>query len=1183
MHAGNDMIEQEHFVNGARTKKEEDPRRKRLINQSDKTATEHHDQDGITSGATQQPIRDAKRKQGPLEEAAAVLHAMGDGDSYLDGFNLLGVIANPRGAGGVGSNNRAHTSTTPTAATSNTSYFESLESTITSVTEQMEVFNAVLEGWSRQMMDDPQSAYATDDSVPESQLSELPRELQLSPEQQQPLQRYRDESGAAAHAFQVRMAAEQEHPSLLSCAASALEDGISADVPALFFQTDFDLTDPATFRELLLLPKQQQQQQQQHQELDTTNNNDHDPAETMTDTSGPLPSWFLLPPPDAFSSYLDHVEMALLHQVRSRSGAFLEESYRFAQLQQDLQTLLQHVVRLNDTFANHVQHDWLEPMLETVPSCDQHRAALHQLLRLVDRADAVLSCKGRVARLLSGTGATEQDNDARYAQALEQIQYGRTLFMNDTNGDDTSSSTMELRRVHALTTVADQFDQYEQLVVAHLRDELVEIFLEWNLATAGSSSSTYGYAHHHHFGGNSLSSKASQLELVQNRVREVVAALKQCRALAQARDAYSSRLQDVVRMTVRTTVAEFAADSEHGSTVSTGTTGMTLERFLDCLDMLFEQIMALLKSAASVNEFCMTESLDFSPGTKDGTSATIADSDETPQEAVTGPVGPLALVVTSAAELSTKSISELVRLRKEAHSLVTLEELKQIWDKCMLFTTQAEELGGHKASALRSTLLAQAKAFVERKHESNMSSLVAALDSERWSPCEVKAERQANITKLCTGRSLVSSAGSRETDDIAGNGTKKKSVEVEGVQYSVVWSCLLLMEMVINNIATASFFPTLASTVVAKVGELLRLFSTRTNHLVLGAGAIQSAARLKTINARHLSCVTQCLGMIIALIPHIRAALMAHLPPRQHTLLTSLDQIRKECAEHNEKILNKFVTIIGGIVEVGLAPKIQGTDFDARMRGSPPGPAGPVSCCIFFEGVSSNTRKMHEVLAALLPSDHLQDVFSRIFSFVDQKIPSLFIAASEQQVTIAGVSSPSFSFPTTNEGKKRMLLEAEVMTKNLNDLAGVYPWDFTIVSVLGKHMMYELYPVTNGNVLSDASPDARKNEDQNESDNRSESPIIESDPLPVNELTKESNGTAVDIEHIASNGTELTVTNGGASEADFDLIAKDPPMDVSGSNENDIFDGREPSASTDAQNNEYTAQIVTDDSGAEEN
>mmetsp|Transcript_1099 Transcript_1099/g.1541 ORF Transcript_1099/g.1541 Transcript_1099/m.1541 type:complete len:623 (-) Transcript_1099:2461-4329(-) len=498
---------------------------------------------------------------------------------------------------------------------------------------------------------------------------------------------------------------------------------------------------------------------------------------------------------------------------------------------------------------------------------------------------------------------------------------------------------------------------------------------------------------------------------------------------------------------------------------------MSFDRFMDCIDMLFEQLLALLKSAVGVNNFCREEGFtlkdeDGSNATTKAESAAVPSSSSASQNSAgTSGRTPTATseAVTSAAELSAKSVSEVLRLRKEAHSLVNLEEMKRLWDACLSFTLQVEKASGHKAYGLRSTLLAQAKAFVERKHESNMSALVAALDSERWSQCDVSSERQSALTRLCSGRSVLSSKR-YGLDDSKENGEQEKmsEAEVEGIRYKVVWSCLLLVEMVMTNLACASQFQALATNLVGKVAELLRLFNSRSTKLVLGAGAIQSAARLKSINAKHLSLVTQCVGMVTAILPHVRAALMAQLPSKQHTLLVDLDKIKKEYAEHSEMVLNKFVNIIGGIVEHGLAPRISSINFDSRAKANPL-PAedvtGPIPCCVFLEGVNTNIKKMHQVLNALLPNVHMQDVFSRIFAYVDQKIPAILIsAAAASSAQSDKPAKAGFSLPQTDEGKRRMILEVESMTINLNNLAGVRPWDFTAMNVLERKLDYELRP-----------------------------------------------------------------------------------------------------------------------------
>jgi vacuolar protein sorting-associated protein 54 len=600
--------------------------------------------------------------------------------------------------------------------------------------------------------------------------------------------------------------------------------------------------------------------------------------------------------------------------------------------------------------------------------------------------------------------------------------------------------------------------------------------------------------------------RTSEQERITTRVKEIMAALQQCQALTRTKETYTTRLQDVIRMTVRTTVGEFAVDNvvvKPGAvqSVSMGASAMTLPRFLDCLDLIFEQLLLLLNSASSVNDFLIAEGLrlhdsDSSGITTAGKSTTPTDtaSPSATAEVVPAPPPqlPLASVIVTALELISKSISELLRLRKDAHSLVTLSEMKAIWDSCMTFANQLDKLGGdgsnstghpQHTSALRTALLAQVKLFVERRHESNMSSLAAALDSERWVQCEVSVGRHDAVTRLCSGLSMTAiplmkrtTTSSGETD---GQISKHPELEVEGTRYKVVWSCLLLIEMILGNIATAAHFQSIATNNVSKVSELLRLFNSRTTQLVLGAGAIHSHAKLKSINAKHLSLVTQCLGVVMAIIPHVRAGLMTQLPKKQHMLLNDLDQIRKEYNDHNEKVLNKFVSIIGGIVEHSLARTIPNIDFDERAKAAlenHPNTSttnGDVSCCVFLEGVATNIRKMHQVLFTLLPPDHLIDTFSRIFAFVDTKVPALFIAAANIQPVFQQQSNssngnnspdskglrkgqPTFVFPKTNEGKRQFLIEVEAMTKILNGLDGVRPWDFAAINVIERQLEYSM-------------------------------------------------------------------------------------------------------------------------------
>lgn len=327
--------------------------------------------------------------------------------------------------------------------------------------------------------------------------------------------------------------------------------------------------------------------------------------------------------------------------------------------------------------------------------------------------------------------------------------------------------------------------------------------------------------------------------------------------------------------------------------------------------------------------------------------------------------------------------------------------MKTLWDATINFVASMERISGTAGFGLKSTLLTQAKLFVEHMHESYMASLMAAMDGERWLQADVSHERQADINRLTAGKAVMahkqhsehhcngelsqSEAAGRRTssasnDGAAGEegfgeaasapvaaGPKKKKEPSEAVvgdgRYKVVWSCVLLISMLMDYLNVAANFPTLTMDVMQRVVDLLRLFNARTTQLVLGAGAIHAAARLRSITAKHLALASQCLGLVMVLLPHVRAALSAHLQAKQQAFLVELDRIKQEYMEHHEKILAKFVAIIGEVVaNTAASTVLKETDWDNMGTSS----------CRFVEDVIKGVSTMHKVLYQLLPGPQVQ-------------------------------------------------------------------------------------------------------------------------------------------------------------------------------------------------------------------
>jgi hypothetical protein len=145
---------------------------------------------------------------------------------------------------------------------------------------------------------------------------------------------------------------------------SLLDDALGAiismeeferETPEHFVRSDFDPTDPDTFRELLLLGGGGGG----GTSTPASATAGEDPAPPMN-TDGPVQEWFPLAPPDTFGGFLDRVEVALLQQVRSKSDELFQESPRFALLQEWIQALVGQVVQLQGV-VDQLHRDGLTP------------------------------------------------------------------------------------------------------------------------------------------------------------------------------------------------------------------------------------------------------------------------------------------------------------------------------------------------------------------------------------------------------------------------------------------------------------------------------------------------------------------------------------------------------------------------------------------------------------------------------------------------------------------------------------------------------------------------------------------------------------------------------------------------------------------------------------------------------
>lgn len=555
--------------------------------------------------------------------------------------------------------------------------------------------------------------------------------------------------------------------------------------------------------------------------------------------------------------------------------------------------------------------------------------------------------------------------------------------------------------------------------------------------------------------GNSSNPEVGVSEPKLNRVMheplgQLIHALLHVDRLQYSLDQYGVRLQDSIPLIIRTCLSEYinsaslsdiymnggevyedSKNQESTTPYAQRVRGMANENFLACLSMCYESLMVTIARATSVHVF-LTDALNDKNliSVHRRPTGQIQLNDQSVDDTLLAKEKTLILdtsvtLLLSTCDLAQKSVCQLLQMRKDSTGKMTVEQMKFCWEISLHFISSIEQLKPTNISlssqTLRVGLLGHSKRFFDQLHESYKGKLVNTLDSEKWVQCDVSSERQSSLDRLTKGRAFLPKVKTNGTESIVPNGTanptsnsvidssnssKKKDlvpIVIDGVDYKVVWSALFLCEIILTYLEIAILFPPITREVISKTVDICALFDTRSRQLVLGAQAIQSAARLQSIAAKHLAIMAQCLSFFRAIFPHLRVALLAQLPVEQHSSMVEIDRVSQSMTDHHSKVLSKFVSIVGDFVDSS-AIKLRQVDWD-RFSGN----------CEYFEEVSKNVTAMHRVLQSYLPPDQMKDVFTRIFILLNTKIPSHFDEI----------------LPSTQTGKQRIVDEIGHLCSNL--------------------------------------------------------------------------------------------------------------------------------------------------------
>ncbi|KAL3833754.1 hypothetical protein ACJIZ3_008490 [Penstemon smallii] len=205
-----------------------------------------------------------------------------------------------------------------------------------------------------------------------------------------------------------------------------------------------------------------------------------------------------------------------------------------------------------------------------------------------------------------------------------------------------------------------------------------------------------------------------------------------------------------------------------------------------------------------------------------------------------------------------------------------------------------------------------------------------------------------------------------------------------GVGYHMVNCGLYLVKMLSEYIEMNNFLHALSPQIVNHVAEILKLFNSRTAHLVLGANALQVSG-LRSITARHLAMASQVISFTYAIIPEIRRILLLKVPETYKGLLQSeIDRVSTDYKNHRDEIHSKLVQIMRERLLVHLRSLPQIVDGWNRSEDTELQPSQ------FARSLTKEVGFLLRTLSKHLLEEDVQAIFGQVVILLHSQISDAF-------------------------------------------------------------------------------------------------------------------------------------------------------------------------------------------------
>lgn len=355
-----------------------------------------------------------------------------------------------------------------------------------------------------------------------------------------------------------------------------------------------------------------------------------------------------------------------------------------------------------------------------------------------------------------------------------------------------------------------------------------------------------------------------------------------------------------------------------------------------------------------------------------------------------------------AVDIAQAQITKILKVRTEQNTGLPLHRFLRYFHLNRLFADECEAVSGRGGTALKTVVNAHIKDFVAQFADMERQRLLQGMDADRWDAKDFGDLEVQILNRILEGSTrdveawtkscviweddAVNSADRLDANGKAENSggpTKDKirTAVIDEQKYILPQSAFIVLHGIEKFENLVAGIPSMTHDITSFLLEYLGLFNSRSQQLILGAGATRIAG-LKNITTKHLALASQALSFVTTLTPHVREFVRRH-SSGSGGLMTEFDKMKREYQEHQAGINDKLVDIMTAraTTHVGNMKKVNWDVDDPTLNSSVNG---------YMEILVKESMTLHKVLSRHLPDMTVRMIMDPVFGSYKEQFGQAF-------------------------------------------------------------------------------------------------------------------------------------------------------------------------------------------------